>query len=284
VLYIDRPSPSDPSGIWSISIQGGSPAFLTNRLGIYSEGWVYRAFPEGETTVIERLEDGARWTIANGGRPVLFAPGNQKIAWTAGQGGPPFDSPVREIWVSNPDGAEARPSFQAVGAGLVGWLTPETLLVSGRDAPEDPLIKLWSVSLADGAITEILQTPGLRGVSLSPERRWLAYQVVFSGDAAQDGLWVVDLQTGETRRLDVFGAYQWRPGGRLLVIPLEPDASAHRIVEVDAATGETRQLTDPAVTPIRIANGEWAVSPDGRHIAWVSADDFNIWALEMPGS
>jgi hypothetical protein len=131
-------------------------------------------------------------------------------------------------------------------------------------------------------VEEVLQSPGLRGSILSPERRWLAYQVVFSGQAEQDGLWIADLESGERRRLDLFGAYQWRPGGKLVVIPLEPGAGAHRLIEVDAATGAARPLTDPGTTPIRIANGDWAVSPDGRSVAFLSAADHNIWVLDLP--
>ena len=42
----------------------------------------------------------------------------------------------------------------------------------------------------------------------------------------------------------------------------------HELWELDVNTGETRRLTDPDVTPFKIANGDWAVSPDGRHVAF----------------
>jgi Tol biopolymer transport system component len=42
-----------------------------------------------------------------------------------------------------------------------------------------------------------------------------------------------------------------------------------------------RQLTDPAVTPFKIANGDWRISPDGRYMAFVESSDKNIWVIEL---
>jgi hypothetical protein len=53
-------------------------------------------------------------------------------------------------------------------------------------------------------------------------------------------------------------------------------------VEIDAATGKVRALTDPAVTSFRAAGGDWPVSPDGQRIVFVSAADHNLWVLEWP--
>jgi hypothetical protein len=69
----------------------------------------------------------------------------------------------------------------------------------------------------------------------------------------------------------------------LLVIPVEWDSTAgFRVVEIDAATGTQRPLTDPAVTPLPIGGGDWALSPDGRRIVFVSSEDRNLWLLELP--
>jgi Tol biopolymer transport system component len=68
---------------------------------------------------------------------------------------------------------------------------------------------------------------------------------------------------------------------RLLVVPFKPDSDFHELWELDAATGEARRLTDPAITPFKIANGDWRVSPDGRHVAFVESKDRNIWVIEL---
>ncbi len=54
------------------------------------------------------------------------------------------------------------------------------------------------------------------------------------------------------------------------------------VAALGLATGEARQLTDPATTPFKIANGDWRVSPDGRYVAFVESSDRNIWVIALP--
>jgi Tol biopolymer transport system component len=78
-----------------------------------------------------------------------------------------------------------------------------------------------------------------------------------------------------------FGAYRWRADGRLLLIPFTTDG-APTLFEVDASAGRAVQLTDPALTSLPIANGEWFVSPDGSLVAFTSWVDRAIWVLTLP--
>jgi Tol biopolymer transport system component len=179
------------------------------------------------------------------------------------------------------DGSEARRVAAITGGGLGDWLPDnQRVLVSERDSGDRESF-VATLNVDDGTQTTVLAAPNLRGAQVSPQGGYLIYQIAFSGDAAQDGLWVLPLTGGTPVKLPLFGAYRWRSDDRLLVIPLEPDAPAMRVVEVDAATGATRNLTDPAVTPLRIIGGDWALAPDGRRIVYVSADDRNLWLLEL---
>jgi Tol biopolymer transport system component len=132
----------------------------------------------------------------------------------------------------------------------------------------------------------------VRGQGLSPSGGWVVYYVTFDADASKNGLWVVSTDGQQKRQLsaDLFGSYQWRPCAetcspdedRLVIVPLQIDAPVHRFVELNPATGEVRQLTDPAVTPFKIANGDWRISPDGRYVAYVERNDRNVWVIELP--
>jgi Tol biopolymer transport system component len=68
----------------------------------------------------------------------------------------------------------------------------------------------------------------------------------------------------------------------LLIIPFQPDAAYHEIWEFDVEAGQARRLVDPQVTPFKIANGDWTVSPDGRYVTFVESQDRNIWLLTLP--
>ncbi len=287
VWYIDRPSAVAPSGIWGVPSTGGEPQFITRRLGIYSPDGSLVAYPEGGQTYVERGDGSQRWTVPSGGRAVSFSPDGQWLAWQVASSSVNFDRRRVDLWVSRVDGQEARLVASLTGGGLSGWFPDSArLLVSGRSAAaaagtNDNSQILAALTIVDGSTQTIVQAVGLRGGVLSPQGGWLVYTVSFSGDPAADGLWVARTDGSAPLRLSLFGAYRWRSEGALAVIPLEPGAEAQRLVAVDAATGEQHALTDPAVTPLHIAGGDWALNPDGRQVAYVSAEDHNIWVLEL---
>jgi len=40
-------------------------------------------------------------------------------------------------------------------------------------------------------------------------------------------------------------------------------------------------LTDPSTLKFKITNNDWTVSPDGRKVAFVSSNDYNVWLLTL---
>jgi Tol biopolymer transport system component len=157
------------------------------------------------------------------------------------------------------------------------------LLLNGRDSLESREQVLYTFSLTDGGRTELVRAERLRGGLLSPDRAWLVYFIALDKDPAQNGLWLVRTDGTGRRRLDpdLFGAYQWRDSHRLLIIPFRPEAVFHEFWELDVETGETHRLTNPEVTPFKIANGDWTVSPDGRYVAFEESRDHNLWLLTL---
>lgn len=284
VWFIDRPSEAQPAGIWGVPVVGGEPRLITARLGIYSTDRSLVAYPDNRQTIVERLADGVRWTMPNAGRAVSFSPDSSRLAWQvapeSAEGN--FDQRLVEVWVAQVDGSAPQQVARLVGGGFSGWFPDgERLLISGRDPTTDES-SLSAFHLSDGALTLIAQGPRLRGGTLSPDGAWVAYQIQFSGDPARDGLWVTRTDGSESRRLDIFGAYRWRDASHLLVVPLELNAGGQRFVEVEVASGALFPLTDPRLTPIHIEGGDWSLSPDGARVAFVSADDHNLWVIELP--
>jgi Tol biopolymer transport system component len=167
--------------------------------------------------------------------------------------------------------------------GFGGWISDDAIVISGRDSLRSREDVLTAVSLATGAKTELARVERLRGAALSPGGTWVAYYVAFNDNKTLNGLWVVKTDGTARRQLsrDLFGSYRWRDDGRLLIVPFRPGAESHQIVEFDAATGETRPLTDPSALKFKITNNDWTVSPDGRKVAFVNNDDYNIWLLTL---
>jgi hypothetical protein len=281
VWFIDKPAENQPSGLWGVdALRGGEPFFVTDKLGVYSVDRSLIAYPENGQAMIERLATGERWVAPSNGRAISFSPDGLFIAWSIAPGSGAFDQRLTEIWIANVDGSAPRQVARLLGGGFSDWFPDSArLLVFGRG--DDGQWSLAALRLADGSLTPIISGPRLRGGTLSPDGAWVAFQWTFTGDAARDGLWVARTDGSAARRLDIFGAYRWRDDAHLLVTPLELNVGSQRFVEVEVTTGETRALTDPALTPIHIADGDWALSPDGRRVVFVNADDRNLWMIDL---
>ena len=282
VRFIDRPSAAAPSGVWGVGLDGADPVFIEARPGIYSPDKSLVAYPSGGRTIIERVSSGETWTAPSSGRPVSFSPNSRRIAWQIASSTVNFDRRAVQIWVANADGTGAMEAATVVGGGLAGWFPDSQRLLITRRPEGGGTIELAVLDPASGEQQVVAAAPRLRGAALSPEGGWLAYTVAFSGDGNLDGLWLARSDGTAARRLDTFGAYTWRSEGRLLLIPLEPGADSNRLLEIDGATGQTQELTDPVHTPLHIAEANWALSPDGSRLAFVAAEDHNIWVLDLP--
>lgn len=294
VRFIDRPGADQPVGIWGVSIDAplAAPEFITDRLAESTASAKYLVETTGNTTVIERRADGQRWTVPAGGRNVLISPDETRIAWAVTNDDASPGQQVTRLWLANLDGSGAQQVATLPRGSVSGWITPDTLLISSRESLQAREQILSALSLADGTRTELARAERLRGQVLSPSGGWVVYYVTFDADPARNGLWVVSTDGTQKTQLsaDLFGSYQWRPCAtrcspdedRLVIVPMQIDAPLHWFVELDPASGETRPLTDPAVTPFKIANGDWRISPDGRHVAYVERSDRNVWVIGLP--
>lgn len=287
VLFLDRPDAQSPAGIWGVPVTGGQPAPWTERLGIYSPDMRLRAYPSQGLTMIERMEDNQRWVIDNGGRSVSFSPDSSMVAWSSGQSGPPFDTAVRQVWVSRVDGTQARRVGEFMGGGFSGWLPDGRMLINSRlQAPESGQV-IWALTLPaePGGPTEqqeLARGERLRSFSVSLDGSWLAYVMTSTADPGESGLFVVSTTTGQTRRIEPFGAYRWRDGEHLLLVPLDLSHPQHGLLQISAASGEVRTILEPSLPAFKIANGDWSVSPDGQWVVFLSANDQNLWLLALP--
>jgi pimeloyl-ACP methyl ester carboxylesterase len=166
------------------------------------------------------------------------------------------------------------------GRGLRHALQRGVLIATGRMDATGPE-GIWSIGLDGSEPRLIHQAYRPRDPLLSPGGAWIAFHQAFTGDSGQNGLWILRTDGSALSKITPFGAYRWRSDGRLLLIPLSMDM-APAIFEVDAAGGRAAQITDPALTSLPIANGEWFVSPDGSLVAFTSWVDRAIWVLTLP--
>jgi hypothetical protein len=283
IRFIDRPSSLQPVGLYGVGLGGEAPALISERLGQFSPNDEYIAYPEGGQTYVEEVGTGQRWTIDNGGRRVFFSPSSARLVWTEVlPGGGGFDRRSIQYQVTSVLGEPVGEPFALYGGGYSGWLDDDHLLVAGK-TELDGERALYSAAVADGALVELARGERVRSGIPSPGGAWVAYLVLFDEEEPErNGFWMVSADGQTHYQLDLFGAVQWRDSDHLLMVPQEMGAPSHRLVEIDARTGQVTPLTDPAVTPFTIEGGDWQISPDGQHVVFLSAADRDLWLLRLP--
>jgi Tol biopolymer transport system component len=284
VLFIDKPTAQSEVGVYAVELDAAQEPQRSGPVGIYSPDRSLVAYPVDARTVVEKLDTGDRWVIPNNGQALEFSPDNRRVAWEAEAISGPYDQRQNDIFVANYDGTDAVKVARVYGGGLAGWLPRgSSILFSGRPSLNTRLRTLTALDLRTNEAVDLVTAERISGVGVSRDGSWVAYYISFDSDPERNGIWVQRTDGSGARRLDTWGAYQWRDDSRLLAIPARtaPD-QAFEIWEIDAATGEKHRLTTAAVTPLQILDGDWRVSPDGRYVVFVNSADRNLWLLELP--
>jgi hypothetical protein len=288
VRFVDQPALNAPLGLWRVdpSQPDAGPQLVTDRLGVHSPDGELVAYPDRETglAVIERLADGQQWEIDTQGRRLSFSPDSRHVMWTTYDEDAPRDSREETTWLANSDGSDARVLYQARRTDRVTWLSDTELLMTRRISGSSN-VELFTLSIADGTQQVLTEMPRVRGVALSPDKRYLVYYVSLEAESDKNGVWLLDLRNPSQapEKLPFFGTYRWRDDERLIYVPFAPDAGQHDFYEYNVLTGQTRLLF-PEGTGLRLANNDWQVSPDGRKIALVESEGMaldGIWVLEI---
>ena len=284
VLFIDKPVSQAEAGMYAVDIAHPQEPQLAGRVGIYSPDRSLVAYPVDVRTIVENVASGDRWVIPNNGQALTFSPDNRRVAWEAEAISGPYDERQNDLFMANYDGTDAVKVARVYGGGLVSWL-PRGLgiLFLGRPSLSTHDSTLTALDLRTNEAVDLVTAERISGVGLSSDGSWVAYFISFNKDDERNGIWMQKIDGSGVRKLDMWGAYQWRDASHLLVIPerAKPD-QAFELWEVNAETGEKRQLTTASVTPLNILNGDWRVSPDGKHIVFVNSADRNLWLLELP--
>ena len=287
VLFIDRPTAAEAS-MYAVEIdQPGEPSQTpqpAGPVGIYSPDRSLVAYPVDVRTVVEKLSTGDRWVMPNNGQAVEFSPDNRRVAWEAEAISGPYDERQNDIFMANYDGTDEVKVTRVYGGGFVGWLPRGlSILFMGRPSLNTHDRTLTALDLRTNEAVDLVTAERIAGVGISAKGSWVSYFISFNADDERNGIWVQRTDGTGARQLDMWGAYQWRDDSHLLVIRARTSADdGFEVWEVDAATGEKQKLTDGAVTPLNILNGDWRVSPDGKTIVFVNSADRNLWLLELP--
>ena len=205
---------------------------------------------------------------------------------------PPGGSVLEAFVIPTDGGSVAR----VPSASRVAWHPDgRVCYVAKRDGDEAP--QLYAVPLTNGTETRLTDAPnGIGSYAFRPDGEAVAYTAldplpparaanqergfrpeVVDEDYRHVSLWLFDMASGESTRLTqglTVQSFVWSPDGSRLAVGMSPrnlvDDSYMftRIYEVVPGESSVRKLV---TNPGKLAGGAW--SPDGRHLAFISAAD-----------
>jgi Peptidase family M23 len=286
VLFVDKvvDNAKTPAGIYGVNPRNpGKTERVFSSVAYFSPSERYALLP-GRTSILERVSDGRRVSLPTDFGSVTFSGSENKIAWSVSQTRGNYDRLTTSIYTatltstgSSLTVSPPRRVAQVYGGGVVGWLDETRLVITGKSAPTERDRALRVLNVQSGQSKLLARALNFRNLNLSADGRWLAYTVAFDSKA-RNGLFVMDANTGQTKRVPWFGSYRWRDANRIVYVPLEVGARSHRVLEYDVRTGQSRELAN---LNAKISNDQWQPSPDGRRLMFVNAADNNIYAMAL---
>jgi Tol biopolymer transport system component len=288
VLFVDKPAPDAPAGVYGVALADpqAQPILVNETIGFRSPDRTIVATIEGNLVRFMDETNGRSWTMDTAGNWPRYSPDGNQILWTASDREGPYDRRQSDIWLADLDGGNPGLLVSTTGGGFAGWLPDsQHILLIDRDNPDEEERTLKIYNLTNDRATSLVREKRLRGLEISPNGSWIAYFLSFAEEPEMNGLWVVSSNGLTRQQVNVpgFGAYRWRDDSTLLYIPMRNSSTeSMQLWTVDIATNQSTPLTDPAALSFSISNGDWEVSPDGRHLVFVNSIDQNIWLITLP--
>ncbi len=232
---------------------------------------------------LTRLSDGAQWEVTTGGAYPAVSPDGTRLLWQVvyGETVPGMPEPGVRAWVSGLDGRDPRLAYS--GGGRVQWLDDHRLLVSRRiNYTAETQLSIIDLNAERPEPVLLGEYTNLRDVQVAPGGGTIAFYLPFQENPADSGVYVQRTTPGSVaRKLPFFGAYRWRDERWLYTLSFDAGQDAHALGLADALTATHRWLTDPETLPLRVANGDWSVSPDGTRIVYIDPEDYGLYLLEF---
>ena len=270
-------------GTWAVPRTGGVAQFLTPQFGAFALDGQLVAYPDGVFTHVARLDGTILATWETAGR-VYLAPQTGRAAWLVAAGdvqaaSVSLDPPVR-VAVGTIAGGAVVTLPPAFSTEHLQWFPDgRRLLVNGREGTgSNP--GLWVLDTATGAATQIVAARALEQPLIAPDGRTIAYTATLQEDRAANGVWLVDADGGNRRKIPLTGGYRWAPdSASLYYVPLTLDRPTDELWRYRLADSSRTAIVGANQLTLPIAQDEWEIAPTGDALVYRSASDGALWVV-----
>lgn len=236
---------------------------------------------DGYNLIMYRTSDNLSWYITRRGSATpAISPDNTHLLWVVRDSGDlPGGAPTTTVyWLTDMNGMNEKPLRTHPGGNAV-WLDANRILFLLPEINNWTYLVFFIYDLRDNTFTPIGGLHNVRRMNISPGGQYAMFYRAYQADPTQNGMFVLRLEAGATpTKLDWFGAWQWRDAESVYYIPFEPDQPNQRLFYYHIPTNTRQMLTG---YNFQIKDGDWAVSPDGHQIVYLSAEDNALWLLEI---
>ncbi|QPC82231.1 M23 family metallopeptidase [Phototrophicus methaneseepsis] len=263
---------------WDVSVPELQGIVSTTPPPYYSPDFALSLTATEEGAQIQNIATGETWQVNTGGNPPAVNADNTLLMWMERGGAtvPGQESPTNAVYLSNIRGEDTR-LFMAEEGIDATWLDDHRLLLTLR---EQPNTRVDVVDIITGERYTLGSWYRPRAFSISPGGTRLAFYLSTQPNETDNGIYWIDIKEGaQTQKVSWIGAYRWRDGNSLFVVPFTPQSTVHQLWLYDIEEDRLRPLTNPTEQPFAIMDGRWLVNSDGSRIVFRNAVNGGSFSL-----
>ena len=274
LMVFDSPAGA-PSGTRIVHVETGDHAFISPGYGLPSPAGVIAFLEPDEDSLMIRDTDGALTsalpTGASAGWP---SPDGSAIAWLAPL---PIRTPSSSVnrsvqmHVADLETGSARAVLD-LQAASINWLPDNRhVIVAARDVNFGSS-GIWKIDTHTGQYEILHQELFARAERVSPDGSAVAFMRLFNDDPLKNGLWSLNINSGDLRFVFDSGSYRWDPDSKH-VWRLDMSVTGQQSDHLERISIETSEIVERVALEGQILNERWELSPDGRFIAFWRHED-----------
>lgn len=274
LLVFDQPE-DQPDGAYLVDVDDGERSYISEGFGITSPSGVIALLEPGSPDLTVRDAAGEMIsTVPTDGVAAWPSPDGSKVAWLE----PlpvrtPSSSVNREVQllVADVETGERRP-IRELRAQNIQWLPDSQHVITlgrGRDF-EAPGV--WLIDTETGNVEILHEETFIRSLQLSPDGTRVSFMRHFNDDPAENGVWTLDIESGERQYAFESGSVRWDADSRHLwrLEMGETGVEADRLLRYDP---EAESVVQTVELQGQVLNEQWKVSPDGERVAYWRIED-----------
>jgi hypothetical protein len=274
-LIVYEDPPDGDRGSYVVDVSSGDRRWLSDGYGLPSPG--------GIIAIVLGSADQVRAIDRSGAERRIFdSPSN--VAWPSPDGSRvallerlPVRTPSStvdrsvELRIADIESGAIETVLQLQTAD-VQWLPDNRhVLVSARTLDMGQA-GIWLIDTVTGSYDILFEELFLRAARLSPDGDSVAFMRTFNEDPAQNGVWVMDLESRDMHRVFESGSFRWDPDGdHIWRLDMSQDrAASDSLLLHDAISGDVERAVQ---LEGRVLNDVWSISPGRTYVAYWRLED-----------